>query len=122
MVKIYALLDPRNNNIFYVGATSMSLKERLAGHSVYYDFIVVNKSYVKERSDLIRELKTVGLKPDIILLEEVEFDEVDFYEKSYYELFTSFGFDLIQGKDKFKYSKVQHKHIKNNGNKATVGI
>ena len=31
-IKIYGLLDPRTNNIRYVGKTSRSLNERLSAH------------------------------------------------------------------------------------------
>lgn len=111
MIKIYILIDPENSYPFYVGATTVDLKERLSGHLTSYNYIGVKNSYVKDRSDLIFELKKACLKPDILLIKEVAIQDVDYYEKYYYNLFSSNGFKLIQDSSKFTYGKSR---IKNN--------
>lgn len=64
MFSVYALCDPRTHDLRYVGKTCRSLNERLADH--------MTPSYLKTstyKNRWLRQLKSAGLKPDIVLLE-----------------------------------------------------
>jgi hypothetical protein len=60
MVKIYCLIHPVTNYVFYVGSTSDSLGQRLLKH-------IHNKKSNKRLIGLIFTIKNVGKKPDIML-------------------------------------------------------
>lgn len=66
-VRIYALRDPRNQDIRYVGKTVKSLKARLQIH-------VASSGYYARRHvcHWIKELQSLSLYPSIELLEEVD--------------------------------------------------
>lgn len=105
LIKIYALFNPIDKNIFYIGATSSDLNVRLAAHCVPYYYADNKRSFGKKKSDYIFQLKEYNTKPEIMLLEEVNHDDVDKVEEFYYYLFKSYGFTLIQDKNQFKYTK-----------------
>lgn len=85
MISIYALINPVNNHVFYVGA-SMSLKSRYSNHCTYYD-----GTY---KADIIYELSEMNIKPELLILEEVTYEDAAFYEDFYSDLFRSFGFTI----------------------------
>jgi hypothetical protein len=87
-VKIYALVCPNSANIRYIGITKRSLNVRLSEH--------MKERHVNKRCSWIRSLKNNNLKPEIILLDEVNSD-YDFWEQHYISLFSSFGFNLVNG-------------------------
>jgi hypothetical protein len=62
-IKIYGLVDPKNNQIRYIGKTQQPLKRRLTQH--IYDNGLSNKY----KYNWINKLKNEGLKPQIIELE-----------------------------------------------------
>lgn len=63
-VKIYQLINPIDNNIFYVGKTINSLKNRLTAH--------LNDGINKEKTKVIKSIKDAGLSPLIQELEVIE--------------------------------------------------
>lgn len=66
---IYALIDPRDQAVRYVGKTKQSLSNRLSQHCsdcTKYD------RYRTHRAGWIRQLERLDMKPGIFLLEEVE--------------------------------------------------
>ena len=69
MIKVYALVDPLVGEVRYVGATEHNLKYRLNQHWC--------KPLNKGLRTWFHELKAKGLKPDIILLEETNNDQVE---------------------------------------------
>jgi len=84
---IYVLIDPRNNEIRYVGKTIQKLHRRLSRHLNHK-----NKSHKKSWID---GLKKEGLKPIIDILDVVPEQEWVFWEKYYISLFKTWGFDLL---------------------------
>lgn len=85
---IYILIDPITDEVRYVGKTKYD-RGRLAHHM--YDAskckFPVNK--------WILSLKNKGLKPEILLLDEINNDEEwKFWEQWYIQLFKSWGFSL----------------------------
>jgi hypothetical protein len=105
LVKIYALLNPIDHNVFYVGATTSELKIRLSAHCSRYCYIDNRPTFGKKKADYIYNLKEYNAVPEIMLLEEVNFEDVDRTEEFYYFLFKSYGFTLIQDSKAFNYTK-----------------
>jgi hypothetical protein len=95
MVKIYCLIDPNTENVFYVGATIKPLKLRLSQH-------LSRKAYSYPGSPewykiiLIEDIRKAGKLPVIQLLKEVPADEANWWEQYYYSVFTFYGFKLYQ--------------------------
>lgn len=72
LVNIYALVDPRNGHCRYVGKTKNCISKRLSGH--------VNDSNRRQFENLprflwIRKLASLGLRPEVRLLEVVSAED-----------------------------------------------
>lgn len=92
MVTIYGLIDPRDQQVRYIGQTGKLLAARLASH------IRRGKSQRgKHRLDWIRCLIGLGLVPTIISIDRVTREEADDFEKYWIELFEESGYDLVNG-------------------------
>src|SRR5579859_3031101 len=59
---IYALIDPRNNEVRYIGKTCLALETRIQNHIVQMDN--------DEKSLWIQELRTIQKQPIIQAIEE----------------------------------------------------
>lgn len=122
MVKIYTLSNPINNEIRYVGKTIESLNERLRKH-------LIDKRR-NHKSNWVKSLINVGLKPKIELIEECDINDWNWLEKYWIEQFRAWGFNLTniceggRGSNGFKHSKETIEKLRNNslGNKNRVGI
>jgi len=109
-IKIYVLIDPRNNNIFYVGATTSPLKTRLTQH------YSVGRSYkcgeiINRRRDLLDEIRESGFSPTIQMIAETTIDRADEYESKFYYLYKQLGYDMIQSEKGFTYSISQSEKV-----------
>jgi hypothetical protein len=76
-VYIYALIDPRNEQVRYVGKSKFP-KKRLNGH-----LQGARKGFKTHRHNWIRQLLNEGLKPDLLILEEVKENEWEQAEKKW---------------------------------------
>lgn len=87
-VYIYALIDPRNNYVRYIGKAN-NPKERYKNHN--------NASRDKNthKRNWINNLRKSNLKPELIILDEVSIDDWKYWERFYIYLFKSYGFDLL---------------------------
>lgn len=103
-IKIYALSNPEDKSVFYVGATSGTLKERLAGHLSTKRTDCIS-GYIKDRISFINNLVENGNIPEILLLKEVPLEETNYYEEFYYKSYLEKGSILIQDPTKFNYFK-----------------
>lgn len=86
---IYALIDPRNNQIRYIGQTN-NIKRRYTKH-------LTDSRNIKrpnKNHSWIKSLLNLNLKPEQIILDVVEFHEWEFWEKHYISLYKSWGFKL----------------------------
>lgn len=90
MVKIYTLEDPRNGQIRYVGKTIQTLQKRLYSHCSEYR---LQKEF-SHKNSWIKQLKNLGLKPIIKLLDEVDNQDWEIQEKSWISLLQSWGYNL----------------------------
>lgn len=82
-IYIYALIDPRNLEVRYIGKTN-NPKER------YYDHISTKAKYLinpDKRRQWIIELKAINLKPIMSVLTPCPEGESELYEYRYYKLF-----------------------------------
>jgi hypothetical protein len=113
MVKIYVLIDPRDNQYKYIGKTKNELSKRLRGH------IRTTKKYCKTKKEYwIKSLLDIGLKPHIILLEECEADNwedreiywIKYYSKIYNLTNSTEGGDGIRDAKGEKNSMYGKKH------------
>ena len=86
MVFIYSLEYPEGN-IRYIGKT-INLKNRLSGH---YDEIKYSNTY---KSNWLKSLKKIGVKPIMNIIDIVEDINWQFWEKYYISLYRSWGFNL----------------------------
>ena len=81
---IYGLIDPRNDEIRYIGKTINS-KTRLSGHITESKDIEV----VNYRVKWIRKLISLGLKPKIIFLRTCSSHEYEKYETEYIRIYSN---------------------------------
>lgn len=90
-VYIYALINPIDDQVFYIGATK-NLPQRISGHVSYRYFRNDNKSKI------LRDIIEAGKKPEILCLDNCSGDDtaVRFLEEFYIDLFRSYGFNLPQ--------------------------
>ena len=112
---IYALVNPKNDNVFYIGATSFPdnrLKQHIATRRLN------NSSKNKNINDIIDS----GGDVEMLIIEECEMCEANELEIFYLDLFSFYGFKL----DQLRYSgftvDINHKPIfkKRNGIKNTT--
>ncbi len=87
---IYLLSDPRTKAPFYVGRTIQPLRLRLAQHWQ----TAGRKDRVNTKADKIRELRALGIKPLIDVIETVPFEEWQEAERFWIEYFRFFGIKL----------------------------
>ncbi len=87
MLSIYALKDPRTNEIRYIGKTSVGLDVRLRGH------LHERKNTLKR--EWVKNLKSENLQPTIHLLEEIEnVDALNMAEKKWIAILPHLGVKL----------------------------
>lgn len=86
-INIYALVNPIDSSVFYVGATGDYLYNRLSNHL-----------YSKNKGALADKIRSLGVRPEMLLLEIVHHDQAEFYEQFYMDLFRTFGFALLNKK------------------------
>jgi hypothetical protein len=87
-VFIYALSDPRNNQIRYIGKAN-NPKDRYTNH--------LNSARDKNthKRNWINCVRKSGLRPELIIIDEVPKIEWVYWEKFYISLFKTWGFSLV---------------------------
>ncbi len=93
MISVYALINPINDTVFYIGA-SMYPNVRLYQHCL--------ESGNSFKLKVISDIQDAGLRPELLILEVVEYSEVSFYEDFYVSLFKSWGYIIPQCKSNYK--------------------
>jgi len=93
MTKIYTLVDPRTNEIRYVGKTVQNLSKRLNTH------IRESQKTFNHKSCWIKSLSKIGLRPIIEIIEEVPDEDWNDSEKFYISYLRFLGFKLTNTSD-----------------------
>lgn len=100
---IYALIDPRNGYVRYIGKTHRNPILRLNEHTLYYKEIESQNL----KNKWILELRAENMIPKMEIIDEVE--DWDFWERHYISLYKSWGFQLCNlksgGQKGFKMTK-----------------
>lgn len=102
MIFIYALIDPTNQQVFYVGVTR-NPKSREAGH-------LHDKTCNKNKIDKVKEILSKGLNPEFLILDTCDVKNVRLMEDFYIDLFKSYGFKMLQGIKSNYSEKIQLPH------------
>ena len=84
MAIIYGLLDPRTNELRYVGKTSAKLKKRFQQH-IYFGKIRTKKT------NWLKSLRETKQEPRLIVLQIVKLDEWRIAEQSWIVFFRNLG-------------------------------
>lgn len=85
---IYALVDPRNNAVRYVGR-SVNPEDRAKKH--------LHETYSRAKAAWIASLKSEGLRPRLAVLDEVVGSVIDWNEAElrWHDRWSAAGFDLL---------------------------
>jgi len=102
MIYIYILKDPITNDIKYCGKTN-NIKVRLIDH-------LKNKKYNKEKIEWIFNLKNKKLKPILEVVDIVDDNDWDFWEKYWISQLKTWNFSLFNKTDGGEYSVTGFKH------------
>jgi hypothetical protein len=87
MFSIYALKDPRTDEIRYVGKTSVSLTKRFSRH--------LSEHKKTHKCHWVQSLREQGIKPTLVLLEECETEtEANDAERTWIAVLPRFGVSL----------------------------
>jgi len=104
---IYALLDPRDESIRYIGKTSRGLTDRLYGHCTFSG----SRSTVKTKCrNWVKSIISAGLKPEIKVIDVVDSDKWEDAEIFYIKLFRENGFKLTNILDGGAGYKCKRRH------------
>ena len=87
-VFIYALSDPRNNQIRYIGKAN-NPKDRYTNH-----FNSARDKNTHKRN-WINNVRKDGFRPELIIIDEVPVSEWQYWEMFYISLFKTWGFSLV---------------------------
>jgi len=89
-VKIYVLVNPLDNSVFYVGASKYP-ESRYSCHCAGMSW-----HYSTKRYRIIKELKKIGLKPELQILEECEIENARSREQYWINHYRGIGKALDQ--------------------------
>lgn len=87
-VYIYALIDPRNDQVRYIGKAN-NPEERYTNH-----FNSARDKNTHKRN-WINSVRNDGYRPELLILDQVSVSEWVYWEIFYISLFKTLGFDLV---------------------------
>lgn len=87
-VYIYALIDPRDNQVRYIGKAN-NPEDRYKNH--------YNSARDKDthKRNWINNIRKDGLRPELLILDEVPIDNWQYWERFYISLYKTYGFNLV---------------------------
>lgn len=103
-ITIYKLIDPRDNRIFYIGATKLPLKTRLTQH-IYQARVYDRNGCCLDRMRLISAIVDSVGSPLIESIKVVDYSDAHKYEVKYYMYYKKRGHNLLQSSDSFSYNR-----------------
>ncbi len=87
-VYIYALIDPRNNQVRYIGKAN-NPEDRYKNH---YNSARDKNTH---KRNWINNVRKDGLRPELLILDEVSIDNWQYWECFYISLYKTYGFNLV---------------------------
>jgi hypothetical protein len=90
---VYALIDPRDNQVKYIGK-SINPKARLREH-----ILKCNKERTK-KGNWVKKLLSLSLEPQMKLLKEAQHTEIPYWEEHYIKHYKFDGITLLNYDDK----------------------
>lgn len=110
MVTIYSLSNPKNDEVFYVGRTTLPLPRRLTSHNIHADGTAEYVIY-------LYELNKLGLRPKIEYVDTCSWDDRKKIEEFWIQTFSSWGFPLtnrrhVKNKNWEPYKEKQRKRVR----------
>lgn len=88
-VDIYALIDPTNDELFYIGKTRCELRERL-----YLHVSAARKGKPTKTCERIREILAKGVYPQIVTVAVTDAKQWHIVEDLYIKAYREAGYNL----------------------------
>ena len=105
MVIIYVLVNPLDNQPFYVGSTQGTLKDRMSMHLTNLFFTFKMSESVRRKVAIILGIQYAGMQPIIKPIFYCSKDVATNCEKAAYHLLLSKGYELHQLSNRFKVAR-----------------
>lgn len=115
-IKIYGLVDPQTKEVRYIGKTIQTLNRRLYKHIYDSKYLIESKTH---KNNWIRKLTSLGLKPEIILLEENINSDWSKIEIDYIKKYKELGCNLTNSTEG---GEGQHGRLMSDETKAKISI
>lgn len=88
MISIYALINPINNQVFYIGATINPISRlSLHRHSM-------GLNDTKKDAIFYSLVSSHNIEPELFILDTCSLEDANFWEVFYTDLYISYGFDI----------------------------
>jgi len=101
MVKIYGIVNPLNDDVLYIGA---SVKPNIRHHYHSKGKSWENREYLHRQKEVLK-MKKAGVVPELLILDEVDFPDVPFFEEFYMQLFKTWGYNIQQTRSGYQTNK-----------------
>mgnify|MGYP003472596943 CR=1 FL=1 len=85
-VYIYALINPLDNDVFYIGAT-VNPRSRLSLHRC-------SGGSTNKTERVLAMLYEIDIEPEMVILDTATLQDAGYWEVFYTDLYRSFGFDV----------------------------
>jgi hypothetical protein len=100
---IYILIDPETNIVKYVGKSN-NPKRRFGRH--------LSRKTNARKQQWLNALKNKDLKPELLIIDNVNNSEWEFWEYHYINLYKSWGFDLLNLQEGGRHNSSGFKNCK----------
>ena len=118
--QIYCLKNPITNEIFYIGATTKSLQERLNKH--YWDINALNRGERENNKRFEYRNNLLPVKAIIELIEEVSINLLDEKEKYYIEYYKNINPNLTNTATGGKGGDIYSNHLESRKQEISAKI
>jgi len=119
--RIYALIDPRDEQVKYIGCSRDLLRKRRDKHIGFAKKFFQEK-WDGERNEWIRDLVDEDLRPEIKCLKETNEEEKDHWERYYISIYKKKGFLFNKTKGGQKLFGKDNPFYKKKHNKKTLEV